>query len=54
MALRTGLVRDKLHAENILGVQLGIFAGAGYFDAAALAATASVNLRFDDAMGRPR
>ena len=41
-------MRDQLHAENVLGVQLGLLAGAGHLDAAALAAAAGVNLRLDD------
>ena len=41
-------MRDELHAENVLGVQFGVFAGLGHLDAAALAAAAGVNLRLDD------
>ncbi len=48
LALRAGLVRHQLHAENVLGVQLGLLAGAGHFHAAALAAASGVNLRLDD------
>ena len=48
LALRAGLVSDQLHAEDVLGVRLGIFAGAGHFYAAALAAASGVNLRLDD------
>jgi hypothetical protein len=47
LALRAGLVRDQLHAENVLGVQFGVLAGAGHLDAAALAAASGVNLRLD-------
>ena len=48
LALRPGLVRDELHAENVLGVQFGVFAGPRHLDAAALAAASGVNLRLDD------
>jgi hypothetical protein len=46
--LRAGLVRDQRHAENLLCVEFGVFARAGHFDAAALAAATGVNLRLDD------
>ena len=46
LPLRPGLVRNQLHAEDVLGVQLGVFAGARHFHAAALAAAAGMNLRF--------
>jgi len=41
-------VGNKRHAENVLDVLVGVFAVAGYFDATALAAASSVNLRLDD------
>src|SRR5579863_8046488 len=50
--MRAGLVRDKLHAEDVLGVLLGVFAGPGDFDTAALAAAAGVDLRLDDDTAR--
>ena len=40
-------MRDQLHAEDVLGVQLGVFAGRGHLHAAAFAAAAGVNLRLD-------
>ncbi len=40
-----------MHAENVLDVQLGVFAVAGHLDAAALAAASGVNLRLDDDAG---
>jgi hypothetical protein len=43
-----GLVRDELHTQNLLGILVGLFDGLGQLDAAALAATAGVDLRFDD------
>ena len=52
LALRAGLVGDELHAEDVLGVQFGVFAGFGDFDAAALAAASGMNLRLDDDAGR--
>jgi hypothetical protein len=51
LARGSGLMGDELHAENVLGVELGIFAGASDFDTAALAAAAGVNLRLDDHAG---
>jgi len=48
LALRAGLVGDELHAEDVLDVQVGVFAVAGDFDAAAFAAASGVNLRLDD------
>ena len=49
LALGAGLVRDELHAEDLLG-ELARFGGAALRDlhAAALAATAGVDLRLDD------
>ena len=49
LALGAGLVRDELHAEDLLG-ELARFGGAalGDLDAAAFAATAGVDLRLDD------
>ena len=52
MALRAGLVRDELHAEDLLGVLLGLVDGPRDLHAAALAAAAGVNLRLDDDAGR--
>ena len=51
LALRAGLVGHQRHAENVLGVQLGVLAGAGHFHAAALAAASGVNLRLDHDAG---
>ena len=45
LPLRAGLVRHQLHAENVFGVLLGIFAGPGDLYAAAFAAASGVNLR---------
>ena len=49
LPLGAGLVRDELHAEDLLG-ELARFCGAALRDlhAAALAATACVDLRLDD------
>ncbi len=41
-------MRDQRHAENLLGVEFGILAGAGDLDTTALAAAAGVDLRLDD------
>ncbi len=46
LSLRAGLVRDQLHAEDVLGVQFGVFAGARDLHSAALAAAAGMDLRF--------
>jgi len=51
LALRTRLVGDELHAQDVLGVLLGFLAGLGYLHAAALAAASGVNLRLDDDAG---
>ncbi len=40
-------MRDELHAEDVLGMQFGVFAGSGHFYAAAFAAASSMNLRLD-------
>ena len=48
LALRAGLVRDELHAEDLLGVLLGLGDVLGDLDAAAFAAAAGVDLRLDD------
>ncbi len=47
LPLRAGLVRHQLHAQNVLGVQFGVFAVARHLHAAALAAPSGVNLRLD-------
>ncbi len=47
LPLRAGLVRHQLHAQNVLRVQFGVFAGPGHLHAAALAAASSVNLCLD-------
>ena len=52
LALRPGLVRDQLHAEDLLRCILRFLQGLGHLDAAALAAAAGVDLRLDhDALG---
>ncbi len=43
-----GLVRDERHAEDLLGDDGGLGGILRDFDAATLAASAGVNLRFDD------
>ncbi len=48
LALRAGLVRDELHAEDGLRVLVGLLDGLGELDATALAAATGVNLRLDD------
>src|SRR6202012_4051161 len=48
LALRASLVRDQLHAENLLRVLLGFGEVLRYLDTAALAAAAGVDLRLDD------
>ncbi len=48
LSLRAGLVRDELHAEDLLGVLLGLGEVLRHLDAAAFAATAGVDLRLDD------
>ncbi len=45
LPLRAGLVRHQLHAEDVLRVQFGVFAGSRYLHAAAFAAASGVNLR---------
>ncbi len=47
-ALRPGLMRDQLHAEDFLRCFGRATRAFGHFDAAAFAATAGVNLRLDD------
>ena len=47
LALRSGLMGHKLHAEDVFGVQFGVFAGFGHLYAAAFATAAGVNLRLD-------
>ena len=47
LAFRAGLVRDELHAQDFAGQLFNLFDAAGEFDAAALAATAGMNLRLD-------
>ena len=47
-AVGAGLVGDQRHAEHVLGVALGLLGRPGDLDAAALAASARVNLRLDD------
>ena len=47
LALWPGLMGHQLHAENVLGMQLGIFARLRHFHAAALAAASGVNLCLD-------
>src|SRR5690606_12692922 len=44
LAFRTGLVRDQLHAEDLGGLGADFVQRLGNLDAAALAATAGVNL----------
>ncbi len=46
LPVRAGLVRHQLHAKNVLDVQLGVFARAGYLHSPAFAASAGMNLRF--------
>ena len=49
LALGAGLVRDELHAEDLLGASASASSrGLGDLDAAALAAAAGVDLRLDD------
>ena len=47
LALRAGLVRDQLHAQHLVGELGGLFGRLGHLHAAALAASAGVDLRFD-------
>jgi hypothetical protein len=50
-----GLVRDELHAEDLLGERSRVGRAAfGHLDAAAFASAAGVDLRFDDGDGRAR
>ena len=44
----TGLMRDELHAEHLAGERAHLVDRAGELDAAALAASAGVDLRLDD------
>ena len=44
---RTCLMRDQLHAENLLGVLFDLVHGFGHFHTAAFTATTGVNLCFD-------
>ena len=48
LPLGSGLVGDKLHAEDVFSVLLGVFARTGHLYAPAFAAAAGMNLRFDD------
>jgi hypothetical protein len=48
LPLRAGLVRHQRHAENVLGIKLGLFARVRHLNAAALAAPSGMNLRLDD------
>ena len=45
LPLRPGLVRHQLHAQDGLGIALGILARFGHLHAAALAAASGMNLR---------
>ena len=47
-AFGAGLVGDQIHAKNLFGNVMNIFGSPSQFDAATFAASASVNLRFDD------
>ena len=47
LALGPRLVRDQLHAKDLLGVFLGIRQGFGYLDAAAFSSATGVDLGFD-------
>src|SRR5262249_48344826 len=47
-AFRTRLGRDQIHSDHLLRQVVNIFRRAREFDAAALAAAARVDLRFDD------
>ena len=47
LALRAGLVRDQLHAEDLLRVLFGLIEVFRHLDAATLAAAAGVDLRLD-------
>ena len=46
LALRTGLGGDELHAQNLLGDLLNLFATLGQFHAAAFAPASGVDLGF--------
>ncbi len=48
LAFRAGLVRDQLHAHDLLSVFLDLLERLGDLDAAALAATAGMDLCLDD------
>ncbi len=48
LAFRAGLVRDQLHAEDLVRVFAHLIQRLGNLDAAALAAAAGVDLRLDD------
>jgi hypothetical protein len=53
LALRTGLVRDQLHAEDLLGVVRRLVDVLGNFYAATFAASPGVNLGFNDDAASP-
>jgi hypothetical protein len=48
LAFRAGLVGDQLHAEDLVRVLAHLLERLGHLHAAALAATACMNLRLDD------
>ena len=48
LPLRAGLVRHQRHAENVLGIKLGLSARVRHLNTAALAAPSGMNLRLDD------
>ena len=47
LAFGAGLVRDQLHAQHLVGDLGGVLGRLGNLHAAALAASAGVDLRFD-------
>src|SRR5262245_38343959 len=47
-AFGTGLMRDQIHSDHLFGQVVNVFHRAREFDAASLAAPASMDLRFDD------
>ncbi len=48
LAFRTGLMRDQLHAEDLVGVLAHFFQRSCDLDTTAFATATSVNLGFDD------
>ena len=48
LAFRAGLVCDQIHAQHLGNQRCGLFRGHGDLHTAALAASARMNLRFDD------